>query len=62
MLGGVGIFGHNLVHTASRRPDDVSSPSVWRGRPAQCGMKVFGIGLSLLALSILLAGLTTNPS
>lgn len=61
MLGGVGLFGHNLMRMASRHPDNVSSPSVWRGRAAKSATKVFGVGVGLLALSILLASLAPNP-
>jgi hypothetical protein len=59
LLAGVALFGWHLMRTVSRQrrtgQDDKLSPEIWRGKPARLALKIFGVGVGLQLLSILLA-------
>jgi len=63
LLGGVALFGWHLMRTASRQSADQDgklSPEIWRGKPATLALKIFGAGVVLQSLSILLAVIVPN--
>jgi hypothetical protein len=63
LLGGVALFGWHLIRAASPRSanhGDKLSPEIWRGKPAMLALKIFGAGVVLQLMSILLAIVVTS--
>ena len=64
LLGGVALFGSNLMRTVSRQrqagQDDTLSTEIWRAQPARLALKIFAAGAGLQLLSIVLAVVVPN--
>jgi hypothetical protein len=64
LLGGVALFGWNLMRTVSRQrqagQDDTLSSEIWRGKPVRFALKIFGAGVGLQLLSIVFAIVVPN--